>query len=199
LVYGCGTLGLMTIAILRMLHPQTPVWAVARYPHQAALARRLGAHEVLASEPALLVERVARLIGAPLLRPWKGLPWIMSGAGVVYDTIGSPSSVETAIRIAAPRATVAISGVEAPRRFEWTPLYFKELRLAGCNAFAIEEFEGRRIHAMEVYFELVQRGVDLTPLITHAYAVRDYRRAFLSLADHGRSGAVKAVFDFRER
>jgi threonine dehydrogenase-like Zn-dependent dehydrogenase len=91
---------------------------------------------------------------------------------------------------------VAISGVEAPRRFEWTPLYFKELRLAGCNAFAIEEFEGRRIHAMEVYFELVRRGLDLTPLITHAYPLGEYRRAFLSLADHGRSGAVKAVFDF---
>ena len=39
LVYGCGTLGLLAIAILRALHPRVRVLAVARFPHQARLAR----------------------------------------------------------------------------------------------------------------------------------------------------------------
>jgi threonine dehydrogenase-like Zn-dependent dehydrogenase len=197
IVYGTGTLGLATVALVRALHPQVPVWAVARYPHQARAARAFGAHEVLPAEPFALIEAVARLTGAELLRPWRGLPWLMRGAGVVYDTIGSPSSVETAVRVAAPRATIVVSGVEAPRRFEWTPIYFKELRVAGSNAFAVETFEGRRMHAMEAYFALVQSGrLDLSPLITHRFALADYRRAFAALADHGRSGAIKAVFDF---
>jgi threonine dehydrogenase-like Zn-dependent dehydrogenase len=195
-VYGCGTLGLMTIAILRHLHPSEAIWAVARHPHQQQLARGLGASVILPTQPAELIETVARLTGAKPLRPWKGLPWLMRGAGTVYDTVGSPSTVETAMRFASPRATIAVSGVEAPRRFEWTPYYFKELTLAGCNAFAVEDFEGRRVHAMEVYFELVRRGLDLSPLITHRFPLARYRDAFMAMSDHDRSEAVKAVFEF---
>ena len=195
-VYGCGTLGLMTVAMLRHLHPSTAVWAVARYPHQADLARALGASEVLPSDPEALVEAVARLAGAKALQPWSKRPWLMRGAAVVYDTVGSPSTIETAMRFASPRAKIVVSGVEAPRRFEWTPYYFKELTLVGSNAFAIEGFEGRRMHAMRAYFELVRRGLDLSSLITHRYALRDYRRALLAMHDHGRSRAVKQVFAF---
>ena len=195
-VYGCGTLGLMTVAMLRHLHPDAPVWAVARYPHQAALARSLGASEVLPAEPTALIEAVARLTGAAVLMPWSGVPWLMRGAGIVYDTVGSPSTIETAMRFASPRAKIVVSGVEAPRRFEWTPYYFKELTLVGSNAFAVEDFEGRRMHAMQVYFELVSRGLDLSSLITHRYALGEYRRAFLAMHDHRRSGAVKQIFAF---
>lgn len=197
IVYGCGTLGLMTVAMLRALHPAVPVWAIARHRHQARLARDMGAAEILSTQPDALIEAVARLTGGRPLRPWHGLPWIMRGAGVIYDTVGSPGTIETAVRIAAPRATIVVSGVEAPRRFEWTPLYFKDLSLVGSNAFAVEDFEGRRMHAMEIYFEMVRRGVDLSSLITHRFGLAECRRAFLAAHDHGRSGAVKCVFDFR--
>ena len=40
LVYGCGTLGLMAIAILRALAPTVRVIAVARFPHQKVLLRQ---------------------------------------------------------------------------------------------------------------------------------------------------------------
>ena len=33
--------------------------------------------------------------------------------------------------------TLVVSGVEPPKRFEWTPLYFKELRVIG--GFGLEE------------------------------------------------------------
>jgi len=196
LVYGCGTLGLMTVAMLRHLHPDTPVWAVARHPHQAQAARDLGAHEVLPAGPAALVDAIARLTGAGALRPWSGNDWLMRGPRVIYDTVGSPRSVETAMRIAAPRGTIVISGVEAPRRFEWTPHYFKELTVVGSNAFGVEEFEGERAHAMAIYFKLARRGLDLSRLITHRYDLAQYREAFLALRDHGRSRSIKAAFAF---
>jgi threonine dehydrogenase-like Zn-dependent dehydrogenase len=196
LVYGCGTLGLMTVAMLHHLHPRTPVWAVARYEHQAGAARDVGAAAVLPPQPAALVERIAQLAGATPLRPWNGLPWLMRGAGIIYETVGSPSTIETSMRIASSRAKIVVSGVEAPRRFEWTPYYFKELSLVGSNAFAIEEFEGERRHAMNIYFDLVRRGLDLSSLVTHRYALGEYRRAFLDMHHHGRSGAIKSVFQF---
>ena len=83
-----------------------------------------------------------------------------------------------------------------PMRFEWTPHYFKELTLVGSNAFAVEEFEGERTHAMSIYFELARRGLDLSSLITHRYRLDEYAAAFLAMHDHGRSRAVKCLFVF---
>ncbi|MDP3766384.1 MAG: alcohol dehydrogenase catalytic domain-containing protein, partial [Dehalococcoidia bacterium] len=141
IVFGCGTLGLLTIAILRQLHPDVAVLAVARYPHQAELARRLGAQELLPEGKLQLIEAVAREVGTEPLRPWFGDPWLLKGVGVIYDTVGSPASVELALRVAGPRSKIVVSGVEAPRRFEWTPLYFKEVSIVGSNAFGVETFE----------------------------------------------------------
>src|SRR5438874_3487771 len=199
LVYGCGTLGLLAIAILRALHPATRVIAVARFPHQKALAERFGAALVLPHEPLEpLIERLGAETGAQLMRPWHGAPWLHGGGvGVVYDTVGLPETVVVAVRVAAPRAPVVVTGVESPKRFEWTPLYFKEIEVVGSNAFGVEEFEGRRRHAMEIYFELVASGrIDVTPVITHRFALDDYRRAFLACAEQGASGAVEVLFTY---
>jgi threonine dehydrogenase-like Zn-dependent dehydrogenase len=90
-----------------------------------------------------------------------------------------------------------VTGVEMPARFEWTPLYFKEISLVGSNAFGIEEWKGRRQHAMEWYLEWVASGqLDCTPIITHRFTLRDYREAFLACYDQGRSRAVKVLFTF---
>ena len=199
LVYGCGTLGLIAIAILRALAPATRVLAIARFPHQKALAERFGAALVLPHEPLVpLIERIAAETGAELMRPWHGAPWLHGGGvGVVYDTVGFPETVEVGIRVAAPRGSVVLSGVESPKRFEWTPLYFKEIEVVGSNAFGVEEFEGQRRHAMEIYFDLVaSRRIDLTPIITHRFALDDYRRAFLACAEQDASGAVKVLFTY---
>jgi threonine dehydrogenase-like Zn-dependent dehydrogenase len=198
LVLGCGTLGLLAIAILRTLHPDLPVYAVARYEHQARLARQFGVTELLPENRDELVAAVARIAGVTPVRPWSGKAWLLRGVGTTYDTVGSPGSVELALRIASARGRIVVSGVEAPKRFEWTPLYFKEVSIIGSNAFGIETFEGRRMHSMEVYFELVQRGLDVTPIITHHYSLAEYRRALLDLHEKDKSAAVKVMFTFDE-
>jgi len=52
LVYGCGTLDLLTIAILRATYSQAEVVAVAHHGFHADLARVMGAHTVLRSGSA---------------------------------------------------------------------------------------------------------------------------------------------------
>jgi threonine dehydrogenase-like Zn-dependent dehydrogenase len=199
LVYGCGTLGLLTIAILRLIHPASRIIAVARFPHQRALAERFGAHVVLPHEPvADIVTGVARETGGEVLAPWYGMRWIHGGGvDVVYDTVGYPQTVEVGIRVAAARGAIVITGVEVPRRFEWTPLYFKEIAVIGSNAFGIEEFEGRRRHSMEIYLDLVrQRRLDVTPIITHRFTLDRWQDAFLACGEQGASGAVKVLFTY---
>ncbi|MFT4518411.1 MAG: threonine dehydrogenase-like Zn-dependent dehydrogenase [Halioglobus sp.] len=197
LVYGCGTLGLLAIAILRAVHPTVTILAVARYDHQEALAKQFGAHLVLRHQPTKkLVQQVAVATESALNMPWMGLPMLNGGVDVVYDTVSSAQTIEVDLRITRSFGSVVIIGVEPAKSFEWTPLYFKEINIVGSNGFGIETFEGQRKHAMEWYFDFIaHRGLDVTPIITHRYPMRDYRDAFMSCHNQGKSGAVKVLFN----
>jgi len=129
------------------------------------------------------------------LRPWSKHDWLQDGPAVVYDTIGSTETVETSLRLLATGGTLVISGVEPPKRFEWTPLYFKELHVIGSNGFGIEEVGGVAKHSMEHYFDFVAGGLDLTPVITHRFPLDRWDEAVLAIKDSRRSGAVKVLLE----
>jgi threonine dehydrogenase-like Zn-dependent dehydrogenase len=193
LVYGSGTLAFAAIAVVRHLYPDTEVWAVTRPGPRADMASRVGAHSVLPSDPDSLVAAIAYRLGVKTLVPWSGREWLQDGPAVVYDTIGSIETVETSLRVLATGGTLVVSGVEPPGRFEWTPLYFKELRVIGSNAFGIEDVGGVRKHAFEHYFDWVAAGLDLSPLITHRFRLAEWDSAVLTAADAKRTGAIKIV------
>jgi threonine dehydrogenase-like Zn-dependent dehydrogenase len=162
---------------------------------RARLAVRLGSHAVLSSVPNGLVAEVARRVGGSPLVPWSGREWLQDGPGVVYDTIGSVETVETSLRLLMTGGTLVVSGVEPPKRFEWTPLYFKELRVVGSNGFGVEDVRGVAKHAMLHYFDFVSAGFDLTPVITHRFPLERWDEAVLALKDPGRTGAVKVLLE----
>ena len=195
LVYGSGTLAFAVIALVRYLYPAAEVWAATRPGARAVLATRLGAHAVLSSVPDELVAQVARRVGASPLTPWSKRDWLQDGPGVVYDTIGSVETVETSLRLLTTGGTLVVSGVEPPKRFEWTPLYFKELHVVGSNGFGVEEVGGVAKHAMEHYFDFVGGGFDLTPVITHRFPLERWDKAVLALKDSRRTGAVKVLLE----
>jgi threonine dehydrogenase-like Zn-dependent dehydrogenase len=106
--------------------------------------------------------------------------------------------VEVAVRVLASRGALVQLGVGKLARCEWTPWYFKELRLVGSNAFGIETVEGRRQHAMVHYLDLVSDGrVDLDGLLTHTFPLDRWHEAFTALHTQGSSGAIKVAFDLR--
>lgn len=199
LVYGAGALGTTSTAILTQLYDDLDVGVVARWPAQAELARSMGA-TVFEPEPReALVESIAAWSGAPLLSPWEGLPVAYPGSvATVYDTVGSPMTIEAAMRVLEYRGTLVQMGVSSPGRFEWTPWYFKELRLIGSNAFGFETFEGERKHAIQHYLDLTEAGrMDLTGLLTHRFRLEEWREAFTAIVNQRDTGAIKVAFDYR--
>ena len=199
LVYGAGVLGLLSAAILRTLYPAARVAIVARYPHQAETAHRLGAHEVItARSPAQVVEAVADLASVRVLQPTNGAPWLLRGADVVYE---HRRLARDAYRGRA-RGIGACAGGDyrggRPRSLGVDPHYFKEVTLIGSNAFGVEELDGLRMHAMAHYLRLAAQGrFDLSSLITHRFRLDEFAQAFAVLHAKGRRRAVKGVFDFR--
>ncbi len=201
LVWGAGALGSCAVAILRALYPDVEVAVVARFDAQADLAHRLGAHKVLRLGPALeLVEELAEWSGGVLRPTMEGLGGLAmyhpGGIDVAYDTIAKPETLEVEVRVLKARGTLVQSGVHAPSRWEWSPLYFKEINLVGSNAFGVEEVDGVRKHGIEHYLDLMQAGrIDLTGMLTHTYGLSQWRDAFLTIADQEETGAIKVAID----
>jgi threonine dehydrogenase-like Zn-dependent dehydrogenase len=176
------------------------VAAVVRHPAQKELAQKLGALVVDSEQsPEAIVVALANWSGGVLRTPWAGLPVTHPGhVDVVYDTIGSPHTIELALRVLGTRGSIVVSGVNAPARFEWSPLYFKEARIVGSNAFGVEEVEGVRKHAIEHYLDLVRDGrIDISPMLTHTFPLEQWRDAWTTIVNQHHTGAIKCAFDFR--
>jgi threonine dehydrogenase-like Zn-dependent dehydrogenase len=197
-VYGCGSLGVLTILLLRTLFPKIRLLAIGHSPGEKPLAERLGAEAFFTSRGGELIREIGEFVKAPLRVPLFGLPWLQSGVQRIYDTVGSSETLEVGVRIASPRATIVVVGVARPRRFEWTPLYFKELALLGSNSYGLETIEGKRSNCIEIYLDLLARDrLDVGGLITHRYPLERYADAFLAALDKQRSRAIKVIFDPR--
>lgn len=201
LVYGGGALGTTATAIIRALYPDVEIMVVARWPAQAALARKLGAAVVDPFPVEQLLEEAAAWSGGVLQRHegTTGLPMAHPGGfDVVYDTVGTAQTAEVGVRLLKARGTMVKSGVHAPERWEWSPLYFKEISWVGSNAFGVEEVDGVRMHGIAHYLRLADEGrVDLTGMLTHVLRLEQWREAFTLLATQEQSGAIKVAFDFR--
>jgi len=198
LVYGAGALGVTSVAALRTLFPDVEVAVVARFAAQAEFASKLGASEVFAHEPRLqLVEELAKWSGGVLHTPFDGLPVAHPGGiDVIYDTIARPETLEVGVRVLAERGTLVQTGVTTPGRWEWTPIYFKELTIAGSNAFGIEEIGGIRKHAIAHYLDMAASGqVDLTGMLTHRFPLDRWWDALRAIARQDQSGAIKVAFE----
>ena len=198
LVYGAGTIGLAAIAAVKVVKPKARILVIARYPQQVEAARRIGAAAVItARKGAAILDAVAGFTKSRTGRSrWHGLPMLAGGVDAVYDSICAPDTLAIGVRVTRPRGVVSIIGVEAPKRFEWTPIYFKELRVVGSNAFGLETFRGVRKHAIEHYVDLCAAGeVDLAWLVTHRYPLEQWKTAF-STAIAKKTGCVKVAFAF---
>jgi len=147
-----------------------------------------------------LIEEAAAWSGGVLQKfEGTGLPMAHPGGiDVVYDTVGTAQTAEIGVRLLRARGTMVKSGVHAPARWEWSPLYFKEISWVGSNAFGVEEVDGVRMHGIAHYLRMAAEGrVDMTGLLTHTFRLDQWRDAFVALATQEQSGAIKVAFDFR--
>jgi threonine dehydrogenase-like Zn-dependent dehydrogenase len=93
------------------------------------------------------------------------------------------------------RGTVIEVGTSQIAVVDTTGLWLTELNVVGSNGRQFELYEGRRRHTYEVVFDLAAKGrLSLKGLLTHVFALEDYRQAFETLSSRGRSGVVKAAF-----
>jgi threonine dehydrogenase-like Zn-dependent dehydrogenase len=196
LVIGSGALGTAAVAVLSRWHPDVTVAVLCRYAHQREAALRLGADVVIDHEPRdAALEAICAFAGGAPRAALQGLAMSYpGGVDVVYDTVGSAETLELAVRACRIRGRVVLLGVATPRRFEWTPIYFKELTVTGSSGFGHETVDGVRRHAIDHYLAACEQGLDLSWLVTHVAALEDWVSLCATIADPARSGVLKAAF-----
>ena len=181
-VLGAGTLGLCTVAALRHLALPGTVIASAKHPHQRRLASELGADVV--AEPAETNRAVRRAT-----RSLSVGEQLTGGADLVVDCVGTEASLTAALGVIRPRGTIALVGMPGSVRIDLTPLWQREVRLAGSYAYRHDTFPGA--------FELVD-SARLGRLVSALYPLERYRDAIEHAANVGSRGGVKIAFDLRQ-
>ncbi|MEA3459358.1 MAG: alcohol dehydrogenase catalytic domain-containing protein [Chloroflexota bacterium] len=197
LIVGSGVIGLCVVAALRALGSKAQVIALAKYPFQAEMARRYVADQVIRLAKGYYDE-LARALGATLHKPIMGKQVVIGGADLVFDCVGSGSSIDDALRFTRSGGRMVLIGAAAlPKGIDWTFIWLNEIEIKGSYTYGIELYQGKRMHTFEVALDLMAKGkVDLTPLVTRKFKLKDYRQALATVANKGRSGAIKAVFAF---
>ena len=202
-VYGGGALGSTATAILRALYPDVDVMVNGAVPGSKGASRSGWAQpwsipfrwsNCSKSQRNGPAECSSASGTIPCRWPTPG------GIDVVYDTVGTAQTGRrSACRLLKARGTMVKSGVHAPERWEWSPLYFTEIAWVGSNAFGVEEVDGIRRHGIEHYLRvawskvgLTSRGCSPTPFDSISGA-----RHSRSWPTRRRSGAIKVAFDFR--
>lgn len=189
-VLGAGTMGLCAVAGLRRYVPGVRIVVGARYPHQQALARSLGADVVVPADE--LKRAVRRECGGHIVGDH-----LSSGAHATIDAVGNSESIAECIRFTRPRGSVVLLGMPASVSLDLTGLWHRETRLIGAYTYGHEHMpDGSRRRTFELAIEMAAEA-RLDRLVSAAYALDEYEDAIAHAAGAGRRGAVKIVFDLR--
>jgi threonine dehydrogenase-like Zn-dependent dehydrogenase len=194
-IIGSGIIGLNTLQCLRAVSPECHITSIARHPHQAEMARRLGADEVLRSEDGY--QAAARITGAKLYAGMFGNRMLLGGFDVIYDCVGSAKTLRDSLRWARAGGTVVVIGIKlAPLKLDLSPIWHQEVNLVGTNSHGAEPWRGETRHTYEVVIELLRQGkLTVDGLITHRFPLSQWRQAVSTSLDK-RKGAIKVVFDY---
>jgi len=193
-VLGSGTLGLTTIAALGAYADPGELIAVAKHPIQRELARALGADRVV--QPDALERTVRRVTGSLALPRDGAIGRLTGGADVVFDCVGSSTSISSSLAVVRPGGRIILVGMPGAVRVDLAPLWQREVSIVGAYAYGREETPDGPRSTFELAFELVA-AAGLERLVTAHYPLERYEEAVRHAATAGRRGAVKVVFDLR--
>ena len=189
-VLGAGTMGLAAIAGLKRYVPGARIVVGARYPHQMALAKAIGADIVV--QAAKLDRAVRREAGCHLIGDT-----LSSGAHVTIDAVGTSASITDCLRITRPSGRVVLMGMPADVRLDLTGLWHRETELKGAYTYGTETMpDGTTARTFDLAIDTANHH-EAERLLSATYRLDDHVDAISHAAAAGRRGAVKIAFDLR--
>jgi len=169
LITGAGPIGIMAAAIARHVGARHIVITDVN-DYRLDLARKMGVTRAVNAARETL-DDVMKELG------------MQEGFDVGLEMSGNPAAFRDMLRVMVHGGRVAILGIPpAEAAIDWNQVIFKGLLLKGI--YGREMFE-----TWYKMIALIQGGLDLTPMITHRFDVKDYLEGFRTMGS-GKSGKV---------
>ncbi len=174
LITGAGPIGIMAAAICRHVGARHVVITDIN-PYRLDLAKKMGATRAVN-------------IGAQSLKDVMHELNIVEGFDVGLEMSGVPSALRQMLEVMNHGGKIAMLGIPPGEcAIDWNQVIFKGLVIKGVY--------GREM--FETWYKMIamlQSGLDLTPMVTHRFAVSDYLQGFETMAS-GNSGKVVLSWD----
>ena len=169
LITGAGPIGIMAAAICRHVGARHVVITDVN-DYRLDLAKKMGAHRTV----NIAREKLADIM--PSLN-------MVEGFDVGLEMSGVPAAFRDMLDVMNHGGKIAMLGIPpGDTAIDWTKVIFKGLTLKGI--YGREMFE-----TWYKMIALIQGGLDLTPMITHRFDVKDYLEGFKTMGS-GKSGKV---------
>lgn len=168
-VLGCGPIGLMAIAVLRIAGARR-IFATDINPERLETARRMGADLAIDAREDVADRLRAETDG--------------NGVDVVLEMSGSEAALHQGLAALTNGGRISLLGTHStPATLDLSQeIIFKAIRVYGIT--------GRRL--FDTWYRttaLLEEGLDLTPIITHRLPLADYASAF-DLVAAGHAGKI---------
>ncbi|MCY3774503.1 MAG: alcohol dehydrogenase catalytic domain-containing protein [Candidatus Aminicenantes bacterium] len=173
-ILGGGTIGQFCLAAAKAANVRE-TWITVKYPHQARMARSLGADHVFVLGESDLEDWVSGLDQGPR-------------ADAVIETVGGGGNFDLALRIVRPRGTVVlVAGYPEPVKVDLGRVLESEAVVTGSHCYASTGLDTDFGAAIDL---MASGRVDATRLVTHRFPLEAVEEAFRVAANKS-SGSIK--------
>jgi threonine dehydrogenase-like Zn-dependent dehydrogenase len=192
LIVGAGTVGILTLLAVRLLTQPGQVIVAAKHQKQRAAARMAGADEVVLPQHA--ARSVRRVSSAMKLTPERGQDFLLGGADVAIECVGSRGGLDLALRTVRAGGRVVVSGIPGAGA-DLTPLWFRELELVGAYTSGTETLpDGTRMPTFDLAVQTAASLPVLEQLVGATYPLDRWREAIDHAMSAGKLGTFKVAF-----
>lgn len=196
LVLGSGPIALGVVWALRSAGFEGELIAQMKRPHEASMARALGATEVVSPGDEAREALVAT--GAQAYMPIVG-DEVYAGGGfpLIFDCVGSGETIKQALRYATVRGRIVLLGCAAEiKKLDLTFVWANELEIKGFQCYGLESWRGESKHTFQITHDmLLETGAPAEEMVTHVYPLSQYQDALSAAANRGKSGSIKVLLD----
>lgn len=174
LVIGGGVIGNMVVQAIRGLDVACDISVSDPSVFAGELALKVGADRVIANGD--LMQAATEHAEATRYKPMIGQDILMGGFNRIYDTVGSPQTLNLSLRCMKAGGVLSQVGIWHDVKLDLTPLWLKHLTVKGVFGCGYGDYDGRRMHMFDIGIDLLRKGkVSLAELVTHTFDIENFR------------------------
>jgi (R,R)-butanediol dehydrogenase / meso-butanediol dehydrogenase / diacetyl reductase len=195
LIIGGGVIGTMVLKAIRGLAVDCHVTLADPSATAAESAKTAGADTVISDGD--LLSNTVRLTGASRYKPMMGPDILMGGFARIYDTVGSPATLNTAMRCLAAGGTLSQVGIWHDVKLDLTPLWLKQQTIKGVYGCGHAVYKGEWMHMFDIALDMVREGkIALDGMVTHQFSLNNFEEMIEVNLAKEKHRAVKTAVSF---